>query len=109
MRADGAWAGRVGLHQFVADALEPAVLLLDREDPAVPVDDEEIDLAVDGSVLVGARPVNAVEDGQVVRELALEDLEGVESVAGRTAGADGVEFVGDEAGHGVGDRERFVE
>jgi hypothetical protein len=43
------------------------ILLLDQDDLSLRPDDDEVDFAVDGIAVVEAGPVNAVEDGAVVR------------------------------------------
>jgi hypothetical protein len=54
------FAGAVAFDEAGVCFLERAVLLLDQQDPAGAVDDDEVDLAVDRVAAVFAAPVDAV-------------------------------------------------
>ena len=75
--------GLVGVvgNQVVLGLLERAVLLLDEERLAGPIDDREVELTEHGLTGPFPRPVDAVEDRVVVGESRLEHAQGRDLVA----------------------------
>ena len=61
------------LHQTIIAVDQGAVLLLDEQHVTAAVDDDEVDLAEVGPPGIFARPVDPVEDGEVVGKTLLQE------------------------------------
>ncbi len=55
-------------HQVVANHSHGSVFLLAGQEPAIAVHDNEIDLAIERAGLINAGPMNAMKDGELLRE-----------------------------------------